>query len=183
MDDLVQAFTCPECGAAIEYLQMECLGCGCSLDWGEQTRLEVADGDYVVCTTCHREILRTAKFCPECGALQMHDGFVDYTSERVLPKCPQCGEEVDYGATRCDACGAELQWETAAQMLVDLSAFAEREVLPRQNRPRYQTNYKRCSVQFNTFDHELKTKGRRLDTPKRYSPPKVHYNSFGVYSE
>lgn len=154
------------------------------LDIIDEEQLDLTESlsnEFRVCANCHREVQLGVKFCPNCGTSA--DGFIDYVSERVLPKCPECGASLDYGANLCDECGAKIEWKSNKELLVGLDALTEHEALPRSNRPRHHVQYKQCTVMYNSIDFQLNPKGRRLGLKHPYSKPRVQYNSFSCYSK
>ncbi|OUP70613.1 hypothetical protein B5F10_02615 [Anaerotruncus colihominis] len=141
---------------------------------------EPSGGGERVCPNCHREVTAGARFCSFCGS--SIDGFIDYVSDRVLPKCPACGAEIDYGATSCEQCGATIEWRSNKDLLVGLDSLVEHQASPIKNKPRREVEYPKCTLKFNTFEYQLDPRGRRLELNGPYAPPKLQYNSFGIYS-
>lgn len=81
---------CPSCGALMAKSKRFCADCGCDTLKDEREK----KSDDVICNKCGAKYKNTMKFCPECGD--------KYHS------CPNCGADIDEGATSCKFCKFEL---------------------------------------------------------------------------
>lgn len=181
MEEMVNL--CPTCGQEVEYLTPSCSSCGCELEWGEAPGLSIMDMDYVVCEQCKREIARGSRFCSLCGAQQIGDGFVSYTQDRVLPKCPGCGEDLDWGASLCDACGQRVEWKTTQELLIDLNALKVRDNTGTKVKPRIDIDYPKADKGFDSINYSISGTTHRAAKLRGFKPPTIQYNSLGVYSD
>lgn len=82
---------CPSCHSDVPKGQKFCGSCGCNVlkPLEEQKAPQAVK---IVCAKCGTENKRT-KFCMECG--------------KKYNPCPECGADMDEGATSCKVCGYE----------------------------------------------------------------------------
>ena len=85
----VDAWLCPECGAASAIATMFCQQCG--------TRLGRD------CPFCHQPVYVRAVYCPKCGV-----NIAD-CEHRVADQCAICGTRVRGSAEACENCGVDLR--------------------------------------------------------------------------
>ena len=64
----------------------------------------------VFCSNCGKELINSAKFCPECGT-PVSSSYSQRKSvyDGEIHKCPNCGEVLESFTTKCTACGYELR--------------------------------------------------------------------------
>lgn len=60
----------------------------------------------VRCGGCDEQFRSTLEFCPHCGTAAAEQGERDATP--VEPECPDCGADVDPGASFCGSCGTQV---------------------------------------------------------------------------
>ena len=78
---------CPKCHARIPRTQRFCGGCG----FDTEKKPDSSESASMACSSCGGEITGNTKFCPECG--------------RKINHCPNCGNDMEDHAVRCDSCG------------------------------------------------------------------------------
>ena len=77
------------------------------------------------CENCGALIPDDAKFCPECGQMQVPAA----KAEPVIPHCPYCGTEIEADSIFCENCGRKLSGEP--------DQTAERVSIPGSSRASY----------------------------------------------
>lgn len=80
--------SCPKCHASVARGQRFCGSCGCDLE-----AARTGGEKKLTCSACGAPITKENKFCSECG--------------RRLDHCPECGNDLAEGSSRCAACGYE----------------------------------------------------------------------------
>ncbi len=83
---------CPKCHAKVPTGQRFCGSCGYDLTSVEKAEEVKPAKKIIVCAKCGAEN-KGSKFCMECG--------------KKYNPCPECGADMDEGATRCKVCGYE----------------------------------------------------------------------------
>ncbi len=74
-----------------------CTNCGASIDKNVKFCPECGASQVHVCPKCGKEIAENAKFCVNCGEKLVSEN-----------KCPKCGAKVKSGAKFCPECGEKL---------------------------------------------------------------------------
>jgi len=82
--------SCSNCSSVMPKSKRFCSDCGCDTFKDEKAE----NKSTIICSKCGTKYKNTMKFCPECG-------------DKYNP-CPQCGADLEEGATICKFCSFEF---------------------------------------------------------------------------